>query len=147
MTVAITVAHEAFRDELLAHGLLVDMGVPGLYGRSFAFEQVIERFDDLISLSAAGDHAEPIRFPPVVNRQHFEHSEFLKSMPQLAGAVHSFSGNPQQHEKLLSLVHDGRHWTECLTMTDVVLTPAACYPLYPMAAARGPLPAAIGYSG
>lgn len=138
---ALVAAQEAFRDELIAAGLLIPSGVPGLYGRSGVFEDIVERFDRLITAAAADDHAEPLRFPPVINRKHFEHSEYLKSMPQLAGAVHSFEGNPAAHERLLSLVHEGKDWTECLTMTDVVLTPAACYPLYPTVAAQGRLPA------
>lgn len=134
-------AQERFRDELIARGLLIPMGVPGLFGRSKLFEDVLEGFDRLITEAAAPDGAEVIRFPPLINRKHFEHSEYLKSMPQLAGAIHSFEGNPAAHERLLSLVHEGRDWTECLKMTDVVVTPAACYPLYPTVAAAGPLSA------
>jgi len=140
---ALVAAQEQFRDELIAHGLLIPSGVPGLYGRSHIFEDVIERFDDLITASAKDDKAERIRFPPVINRAHFEHSQYLKSMPQLAGAVHSFAGTPAEHEKLLQLVHEGQDWTGCLKMTDVVLTPAACYPLYPMLAEQ----AALGPEG
>jgi seryl-tRNA synthetase len=32
-------------------------------------------------------------------------------------------------------------WTQALTASDLVLSPAACYPVYPIVAARGPLPA------
>jgi hypothetical protein len=34
--------HRAYRDELLKHGLLISMGVDGLYGRSGLFETVVE---------------------------------------------------------------------------------------------------------
>jgi seryl-tRNA synthetase len=34
----------------------------------------------------------------------------------------------------------GEAWTDALQTTDLVLAPAACYPVYPMAAARGPIP-------
>ena len=33
-------AQRAFLNELLAHGLLIDCGVPGVYGRSAVFEGV-----------------------------------------------------------------------------------------------------------
>ena len=42
---------------------------------------------------------------------------------------------------LLACVEAGEDWTADQGCTDIVLTPAACYPLYPVAAARGPLPA------
>ena len=34
----------------------------------------------------------------------------------------------------------GEDWTEGQEATDIVLTPAACYPLYPTIAKRGPCP-------
>ncbi len=35
----------------------------------------------------------------------------------------------------------GQDWTPELSAADLVLTPAACYPIYPLAAARGEVPA------
>ena len=35
----------------------------------------------------------------------------------------------------------GGDWTTSLSPADLVLSPAACYPVYPIAASRGPLPA------
>jgi hypothetical protein len=32
----------------------------------------------------------------------------------------------------------GGEWTNALAAADLVLTPAACYPVYPLAASRGP---------
>ena len=46
-------AHRAYRDELLKHGLLISMGVDGLYGRSGTFEYVVERIN--AAFSAVGD--------------------------------------------------------------------------------------------
>ena len=34
----------------------------------------------------------------------------------------------------------GGDWTTSLTSSDLVLSPAACYPVYPIVAARGKLP-------
>ena len=42
-------AQADFRDALIAHGLLIPMGVDGLYGRSGLFEEVIERFNALVT--------------------------------------------------------------------------------------------------
>ncbi|WP_448191629.1 amino acid--[acyl-carrier-protein] ligase [Azospirillum sp. sgz301742] len=132
--------HTAFRDALVRHGLLIPMGVEGLYGRSGLFEDVVERFNALISEWGRDDGAEVMRFPPALNRRHFEQSEYLNSFPQLAGTVHSFTGDERDHQTLLRRLAAGEDWTGTQTATEVVMTPAACYPVYPAFAARGSLP-------
>ncbi|GGE89272.1 amino acid--[acyl-carrier-protein] ligase [Stappia taiwanensis] len=127
-------------DRLFDAGLLIDTGVDGLYGRSGAFEDVIARFEALIARHAPEATAEVIRFPPGMNRAHFEGSGYMKSFPQLAGTVHSFCGCELDHVNLLQCMAEGDDWTGKQEATDVVLTPAACYPLYPTIAKRGPLP-------
>ncbi|HEY6556024.1 MAG TPA: amino acid--[acyl-carrier-protein] ligase [Polyangiaceae bacterium] len=122
---------EKFRHELLASGLLVDCGVPGIYGRSAVFEEVIARFDAYVSGVGAADGATSLRFPPVLSRAAFEQSGYLKNMPQLAGMVQSFSGEQADHVALIHDLETGADYRPRLGMTDVVLTPAACYPLYP----------------
>jgi seryl-tRNA synthetase len=79
-----------------------------------------------------------------MNRRHFETSGYLKSFPQLAGTVHSFCGAHHDHMDILDQLAAGEDWTGGQVATDVVLTPAACYPLYPVVAARGPLGAEGG---
>nr|WP_253203799.1 amino acid--[acyl-carrier-protein] ligase [Methylosinus sp. KRF6] len=116
-----------------------ETGVDGLYGRGQAFEAVIEGMDRLITRTAANDHAEVIRFPPGMNRALFEKSGYMKNFPQLAGTVHSFAGSERDHLALLDNIHNGGDWTGGQGATDIVLTPAACYPLYPIVARRGPL--------
>jgi seryl-tRNA synthetase len=140
MMIADNPVEKEFLDQLVQAGLLIPTGVAGLFGRGQVFEDVLERFDQYITRSAKGDQAESIRFPPVINRKDFECSEFLDSFPQLAGTVFSFGGTEAEHMKLLDLIHEGKDWSEFQKMTDVVLTPAACYPLYPMVARRGPIP-------
>lgn len=131
----------AFLKELIDHGLLIPMGVDGLFGRSGVFEDVVERFNTVISQYGGGDNAEVMRFPPAINRQHFEESEYLKSFPQLAGTVHSFMGNERDHMALLEKLEKKEDWTVGQKATKVVMTPAACYPIYPTIAKRGVLPA------
>jgi seryl-tRNA synthetase len=74
-----------------------------------------------------------------MNRALFEKSGYLKSFPQLAGTIHSFEGTDKQHAGLLERLEANADWTEFQKATDVVLAPAACYPLYPVVAKRGPL--------
>jgi seryl-tRNA synthetase len=80
-----------------------------------------------------------MRFPPILSRAHFERSGYLKSFPHLAGTIHSFAGNEQAHRELLRSVEDGGDWSAAFRAAPVVLTPAACYPVYPTLA--GTLPA------
>ncbi len=135
-----TVESPTFLDRLFDAGLLVRTGVDGLYGRSGAFESVVEALDRLVSRLGGEDGAEVMRFPPGMSRATFERSGYLKGFPHLAGTVHSFCGNEADHARLLACVEAGKDWTDKQAATDIVLTPAACYPLYPTAAARGPLP-------
>jgi seryl-tRNA synthetase len=131
---------ENFRTGLFAEGLLIETGVDGLYGRSGVFEDVVNRFDALITRFGADLNAEVIRFPPGMNRALFEKSGYLKSFPQLAGTIHAFQGSDRDHATLLERLEKGEDWTAEQKITDVVLAPAACYPLYPTVAKRGILP-------
>ena len=116
-------------DRLFDAGLLIDTGVDGLYGRGGAFEDVIARFEALIDAHAPkAETPEVIRFPPGMNRAHFEGSGYMKSFPQLAGTVHSFCGCELDHMNLLQCISEGGDWTEGQKATEIVLTPAACYP-------------------
>jgi seryl-tRNA synthetase len=123
--------HAEFREALIAAGHLIPSGVPGLYGRSGVFEDVIERFDRYITSVGGGDGAKVMRFPVIFARKQYELSDHLQSFPQLAGSVHSFHGNERDHRALLAKLEAGEDWTTSLGRTDVVLTPAACYPIYP----------------
>ncbi|MHA7972046.1 amino acid--[acyl-carrier-protein] ligase [Rhizobium sp. CAU 1783] len=130
----------SFLDRLFESGLLIETGVDGLYGRGGRFEDVIAAFERLIDRYGAADGAEAIRFPPGMNRAYFEKSGYMKSFPQLAGTVHSFCGNELDHVGLLKCMDANEDWTAEQKATDIVLTPAACYPLYPTIAKRGNLP-------
>lgn len=130
-----------FLDELFADGVLIPSGVDGLYGRSGAFEDVIDRFETLVERFARADGAVKIHFPPAMPRVNMEKSGYLKSFPQLAGSVHSFVGGDADHCRLLAAIAEGADWSSFQQATDLVLTPAACYPLYPSVAAKGAVPA------
>jgi seryl-tRNA synthetase len=128
---ALADAYRAYTEELVAHGLLIPQGVKGLYGRGGVMEDVIERFERLVTRAGDGMGATVMRFPPIINRAHFERSDYLKSFPNLAGSVHSFAGNDRDHARLLEQLERGEDWSGGLPATEVVLTPAACYPVYP----------------
>lgn len=122
---------EGFYEELVAHGLIVPTGVKGAYGRGAVFEDILGRFDALVVREAAGDDAQELTFPPIVARRMIEELGYLDNFPQLAGSVHSFSGTDRQARELSERVHAGQRWEDLLAPTEVMLTPAACYPVYP----------------
>ena len=128
-----------YADRLVEAGLLIRSGVDGIYGRSGAFESITDGLVRMIARRSAADGAQVVRFPPVVTRTNFIRSGHLKSFPTLSGSVHSFDGNDMAHAELLAKVDAGEDYTSCLHPTDLVLTPAACYPVYP--ASAGTLPA------
>ena len=129
-----------FREQLFAAGLLIPTGVDGLYGRSGTFEHVVEGLEGMVTRMGGADGAEVMRFPPGLNRSHFERTGYLKGFPNLAGTIHCFCGNERDHRELLRCVDAGEDWTVGQRASDIVLTPAACYPIYPALSARGTLP-------
>lgn len=133
-----------FLDRLFDSGLLIDTGVEGLYARSGTFEDVITGFERLIDKFSGETGAEVIRFPPGMNRSYFEGSGYMKNFPQLAGTVHCFCGDDLAHADLIQCMAAGEDWTGGQKASDIVLTPAACYPLYPIVAKRGNLQAGGG---
>jgi seryl-tRNA synthetase len=129
-----------FLEKLVTAGLLVPTGVPGVMGRSGAFERVLLGFDALIDRSTAADGAEVVRFPPLIPKAQLEKSGYLTSFPHLAGSVFSFSGSEAEAIDLAARVAGGADWSDLQTQTDVMITPSACYPVYPWVAAAGALP-------
>lgn len=123
--------------ELIERGLLIDSGVPGIYGHGAAFENVRARLDALLSGEAAARGAEQLRFPPLLPRRILERSGYLGSFPHLAGTVYAFEGSEQEAVAQARSASRHEDWSASQKMTDLVLAPAACYPVYPAIAARG----------
>jgi seryl-tRNA synthetase len=125
--------------ESLAYELFRPMGVGGVYARTALFEQVIDGLSTLISRHRDPD-TEVLRFPPVMSRAQVEKSGYLKSFPHLLGCVNCLQGSEAEIRSLVD-ASSGKDWVGALAATDLVLAPAACYPVYPLAAGRGPVPA------
>lgn len=120
-----------YRDALIKHRLLIPTAARGVYGFGADFDRVLQRVDAFITRAGAEDGAEVVRFPSLLPRTDLESSGYLKSFPQLVGMVHAFEGDERAHTELLRAVAHGGEWSNALEMTDVVLTPAACYSVYP----------------
>jgi len=123
---------ETFYAGLVEHGLILPTGIRGGYGRGAVFEKILRGFNELVSSTAAPDGAEEMTFPPIVARTLIEKVGYMNSFPQLAGSVHSFFGNEAQARDITARTQAGERWEDLLDITEVMLTPAACYPVYPV---------------
>ncbi len=103
----LTVAYRACRDRLTEAGLLIPLGVPGLYGLSGRFEDIIERFERYVTRRGAHLQAEVMRFPAIFSRAHYLRTTHIETFPNLMGSVHSFAGNERDHVGLLQKRADG----------------------------------------
>ena len=128
------------RLERLADALFHKTGVDGVYGRTGLYEGVVEALAALISTYRPAG-AEIMRFPPVMSRRQLEKHGYLKSFPNLLGCVSCLGGTEREIRGVVDRFENGGDWTTSLDAADLVLAPAACYPVYPLAAARGPVPA------
>ena len=124
----------------IAEALLLPSGIDGVYARTATFEQVINGLTDLIS-QYRDANTEVLRFPPVMSRRQVEKSGYLKSFPHFLGCVSCLAGEEPEVRAAVDRHEAGEDWTPSLSAADLVLSPAACYPVYPLAASRGELPA------
>jgi seryl-tRNA synthetase len=120
----------------IADTLLQPTSAAGVYARTALFERVIEGLSGLITRLREPD-AEIFRFPPVMSREQLERSGYLNSFPHLLGSVSCLHGEESDIRTLVEGRDPDRDWVAGLSATDLVLTPAACYPLYPLVAASG----------
>jgi seryl-tRNA synthetase len=128
------------RLEALSDNLLRPTDAHGIHARTGLFERVQDGLAAAISRQRDAT-AEVLRFPPVMSRDLLEQSGYHKNFPHLLGCVSGLHGSEGEIRSLLSSQAPDKQWTDALAPTDLVLTPAACYPVYPLAAARGSLPA------
>jgi len=126
---------------VLAAGLLVPMGVRGVYGRGADFERAIERFDALVTKEGAQLSPEMMRFPPVFSRRNYEKIDHIHNFPDLMGSLHTFTGGEKEQRDRLGRFERREDWSRDLAASQVMMTPAICYPLYPTA--TGTLPAGV----
>lgn len=122
-----------YQGALVEAGLLLRSGVPGVYGLGGKFEDVIERFERYVTRMGSHLNPEVVRFPPLLNRHSYLQTDHLAAFPDLIGSIHSFTGSEKDHQELLRKKTGGEDWSRDLEASEVMLTPAACYPLYPTA--------------
>ncbi|HEX3863563.1 MAG TPA: amino acid--[acyl-carrier-protein] ligase [Stellaceae bacterium] len=125
--------------EAMAAVLFRPMGADGVYARTALYEDIVERLAGLISRHRE-QGTEILRFPPVMSRHVVEKSGYLKSFPNLLGCVCSLHGSEREIRAAADKHEHGGDWTETLRPAELVLSPAACYPVYPLVAERGLVP-------
>lgn len=128
------------REGLLAHGLLVSSGSGEISGYGMVFQKVVEAASRMIGGLFADKSVETLNFPPLLSRRTLEKSRYLEAFPHLAGTVHCFCGDDEQHRRMLGSIAEGEDWAGYTSSAELGLTPAACYHVYPLAGARGPVP-------
>lgn len=125
--------------ESVSNALFHPLGSGGVYARTAVFEQVVDGLATWISRQREPD-TEILRFPPIINRAQVERSGYLHSFPHLLGCVSCLQGSESEIRAALETRNPDQEWVTRLSATDLVLAPAACYPLYPLVASRGPIP-------
>jgi seryl-tRNA synthetase len=122
---------QSLQQGLVERELVLPSGVKGVWGRGTAFEDIVQRFNDFVSRETKDDGAQELQFPPVLPRVLIEKLGYLDNFPQLAGSIHSFFGKDADAREVARRAHEGEDWESMLQPTEVMLTPAACYPVYP----------------
>jgi seryl-tRNA synthetase len=123
----------------LAEAPLLPSGIDSVFARTAAFEDVVDALASFISRQRE-PKTEVLRFPPVMSRRQLEKSGYLKRFPHFLGCVCCLNGAEAEIRGTVERFEAGADWTPALSAADLVLTPAACYPVYPLIASRGEVP-------
>jgi len=124
---------------LVKHGVLIPGNAKGVYGKNSDFEDLVVRLELLLTKLVPRKDVEYLRFPPVMDRSWLVAQGYLAKFPHLLGTIHAFSGSDSEHEELLRKVAAHKEWAHSQVPTELALVPAACLPVYPAIARRGPL--------
>ena len=113
-----------------AAGLPLPTSAPGVHLYPDSFERVIALLNRGIDGLAADAAYTRLHIPPVIARATIEHAGYVSTFPQLLGTVHSFAGTPREWTELAPLADGSGPWYARQQISDLVLLPAACYPVY-----------------
>jgi seryl-tRNA synthetase len=113
-----------------AAGLPRPTSAPGVHLYPESFERIIALLGTGIDRLAADAAYTRLHIPPVIARATIEHAGYVNTFPQLLGTVHSFAGTPREWARLAPLADGSGDWHVQQQISDLVLLPAACYPVY-----------------
>lgn len=123
-------ARQNLADALEAAGHQSPSGSDGIYGRSEAFELVIDGLARMIRAKEEGPRRRMF-FPPLEPVAHFRKTDYLASFPQLTGSVDVFTGGDKEHKELLKVYETSDEWADELTPSGLMMVPATCHNVYP----------------
>lgn len=103
---------------------------PGVQLQPAAYEKLLGALRESIARLAADEPFERLVVPPVISRATIERAGFAASFPHLLGTVHSYTGSASEWRALAPLIAESGPWHARQEITDLVLLPAACYPVY-----------------
>ncbi|MCW2866001.1 MAG: hypothetical protein JWR20_189 [Marmoricola sp.] len=128
-----TLVGPGLREALQREGILQATSVPGVYQRSHVFESVVRGLEQLEHRvgERAGSYEPLLHLPPIMPRDTFVKTDYLRSFPDMIGSVETFGGNDRDHARLLQMVDAGEDWTQALEASEVTLSSAACHSVYP----------------
>jgi seryl-tRNA synthetase len=141
MSVVAEIGPPSPADKAIFDRLFRPMGMDGVHARTGRYEEVADALQRFISRHRP-DNAEVFRFPPVMSLRQLEKQGYLNSFPQLLGCVCCLHGTEADVTAAVERARKGADWTRETTTANLALSPAACYPIYPIAAEMGPVPAA-----
>jgi seryl-tRNA synthetase len=121
---------EDLRSALVDRGVVHLTRVDGVYHRSWAWEQVLRGVEQYVAGLRVVQDAPQRWFPPVMPRDEFLLTDYVRSFPDLVGSIDVFTGGDKEHRELLEELEDGGDWTSHLTPAEVVLPSSVCHPLY-----------------
>jgi seryl-tRNA synthetase len=125
------VSDSTFRDLLVSRRLLYPSSVPGVYSRSGAYERIASGLEEAIGRLGAGQF-EVVHAPPILARETFDRTDYLRSFPHLMGSLHVFTGDDAAHADLVHRYAGNGPWQEMMQPAETVLSSAACHAVYPM---------------
>jgi seryl-tRNA synthetase len=128
--VTASISGTSLREQLLAAGVLLPMNADGVYGYGSDFVRTFDAVDGFVAKAGAADRPELMRFPAVMSRSDIERTDYLRSFPDLLGAISAFSGDNESHADLLMNLDAASDWSHVFGPTELMLVPAACYPIY-----------------
>lgn len=114
--------------------LPLQTAAPGVALFPAEFERVLARLRTDIDDLAAAEDLTVLTAPPVLPRDVVERSGYVREFPHLLGSVHNFGGDASEWLARRAEAVSGGMWHDRQEIADVVLTPAACYHIYPLLA-------------
>jgi seryl-tRNA synthetase len=133
------IPHEALATTLVDAGFLIETSADGVYGHGAGFAMVADAVAGTVRRLTA-DGAEHMRFASVMPRSALEQIGYFRNFPHLLGTVHCFCGSEAEHRQLIRKHDAGEDWLGGQVASELVLIPAACYPVYGILARRGAVP-------